>query len=269
MIPYFKYNDVELFYIKEGKGQPLLLISGLGSKMSWIFQIPFFKERMMVITPHNRGVGKSSRPNYPYTMDMYLTDIKELLKHLNIKEKIHLCGLSMGGMIALNFILKYPDIVKTLILCATTSYHPVTAGNSIIESQKLMENFNLDQKFKVRIAALYSRPFQKKLKSNKELFKKIRKNFIEDPTRLQDWINQGAALKNHDTRDSLHKIQQPTLILVGDEDKIIVGLEHSKLLHEKIPNSKLEVYKNVGHRFVDEIPEEVNSIIWDFIQENS
>ncbi|TKJ23022.1 MAG: hypothetical protein CEE43_04715 [Promethearchaeota archaeon Loki_b32] len=91
------YDDVELYYIKEGEGQPLVLISGLGSKMSWIFQIPFFKEKMMVIAPHNRGVGKSSRPNYLYTMGMYLRDIKELFEHLNLREKIHLCGLSMGG----------------------------------------------------------------------------------------------------------------------------------------------------------------------------
>jgi len=236
--------------------------------MSWIFQIPFFRERMMVIAPHNRGVGKSSRPNYPYTMNMYLRDIKELLEHLNIKEKIHLCGLSMGGIIAQNFVLEYPDTVKTLILCATTSYHPETSVKGVIESQQLMENFDLEQKLKVRIAALYSRPFQKKLRSDKDLYEKIRKNFMEDPTTLQDWINQGAGIKNHDTRDSLYKIQQPTLILVGDQDKIIVGLEHSKFLYEKIPNSKLKIIKNVGHRFVDETPEEVNNIIWDFVQEN-
>ena len=236
--------------------------------MSWIFQIPFFKEKMMVIAPHNRGVGKSSRPNYLYTMDMYLRDIKELLEHLNLREKIHLCGLSMGGIIAQNFVLKYPDTVKTLILCATTSYHPETSVKGVIESQQLMENFDLEQKLKVRIAALYSRPFQKKLKSDRELYQKIRHNFIEDPTRLQDWINQCAGIKNHDTRDLLHKIQQPTLILAGDEDKIMVGLEHSELMHEKIPNSRLEIIKNVGHRFVDEEPEKVNNLIWDFIKEN-
>ncbi|MFX1568627.1 MAG: alpha/beta fold hydrolase [Promethearchaeota archaeon] len=260
---------MELFYKREGEGPPLVLISGLGSKMSWIFQIPFFKEKMMVIALHNRGVGKSSRPNYPYTMDMYLRDIKELLEHLNIKEKIHLCGLSMGGMIAQNYALTYPNTVKTLILCATTSYNPETSVKGVIESQQLLEKFDLDQKFKVRVAALYSRPFQRRLRSDKDLYNKIRNNFMEDPTTLQDWINQGAGVKNHDTRDYLHNIQQPTLILVGDEDKIIVGLEHSKLLHDKIPNSKLKIFNKVGHRFVDEIPEEVNTIIWEFIQENS
>jgi len=115
-IPFFKHKDVELFYIKEGKGEPLVLISGLGSKMSWYFQIPFFKEKMMVISLHNRGVGKSSRPNYSYTMDMFVDDIKNLLEQLNIKKKIHLCGISMGGMIVQNYALKHPSSVKNLIL---------------------------------------------------------------------------------------------------------------------------------------------------------
>ena len=95
----------------------------------------------------------------------------------------------MGGMIAQNYVLKYPNTVKTLILCATTSFHPVTSVNAIIESQQLMEKFNLEQKLKVRIAALYSRSFHKRLKTDKELYQKIRQNFMEDPTRLQDWIN--------------------------------------------------------------------------------
>jgi len=267
-MPIFKYNDIKLYYIKEGVGEPLVLISGLGSKMSWIFQIPFFKERMTVITLHNRGTGKSSRPNYPYTMEMYLEDIRQLLEFLNIKEKIHLCGISMGGMIAQHYVLKYPETVKTLILCATTPYHPESALKSIIESQEIMDKFELEHKLNVRIGALYSRPFRKQLRKDKGLYEKIRKNYIEDPTTLQDWKNQGAAINNHDTRDSLYYIKQPTLILVGAEDRIIMGPEHYRVLHEKISNSKLEIIRNVGHRFVDEQPELVNNIIWQFIKEN-
>ncbi|MHA1459507.1 MAG: alpha/beta fold hydrolase, partial [Promethearchaeota archaeon] len=144
--------------------------------MSWEFQIPFFKEKMMVISPHNRGVGKSSRPNYSYTMDMFVDDIKNLLEHLNIKEKIHLCGISMGGMIVQYFVLKHPNLVKSLMLCATTANHDPT---SLIESQVLMQNFSLEQKFKTRVAALYSRPFKKLLRHDKALYKKLEKNFIE------------------------------------------------------------------------------------------
>ena len=211
-MPYFKHNEIELFYILEGKGKPLVLISGLGSKYSWLFQVPYFKEKMMVITLHNRGTGKSSRPNYPFTIDMFIEDIIALLDHLDIKEKIHLAGLSMGGMIAQHIALKYPEKVKTLILCATTAFH---AGSSIVESQKMMESYSMEEKFKVRVGALYAKPFRRKLKHDKELYESLKKEFTEEPTQVKDWINQGAAIGDHDTRDRLKEIKHPTLILSG------------------------------------------------------
>lgn len=266
-MPVFKYDDIELYYIKEGEGEPLVFLSGLGSKMSWNYQIPFFKQKMMVIAPHNRGAGKSSRPNYPYTMDMFVEDLKQLLDYLGIRQNIHLCGLSMGGMIAQNFILKYPQMIKTLILCATFARNGTESSNSIIEAQRLMEDFDLEHKFKVRAAALYSRPFRKKMKQDKELFETIKHDFMEDPITLQDWINQGAAVSEHNTEARLHTIKQPTLILLGDDDHIMPTLKFSKTLNEKIPNSKLGIIKDVGHRFTDEKPELVNNMIWNFIKE--
>ena len=216
---------------------------------------------------HNRGVGKSSRPDYPYTIEMYIKDIKGLLEHLNIKEKVHLCGISMGGMIAQHFVLRYPDIVKTLILCATSANHE--AVSNVIESQKQMQNSDYEQKLKVRIAALYSRPFRKILKTNTKTYEIIRNEFMEDPTELKDYINQAAAIRDHDTRPELHKITQPTLILVGNEDRIILGLHNSELLHEKIPNSILKIIENTGHGFVAEESERVNEYIWNFIGKNN
>ena len=266
-MPYFKRDGIDLYYITEGEGEPLVMISGLGSKNSWDFQIPYFSKRIRVIILHNRGVGKSSRPDYPYTMQMYIDDIKALLDHLEIKEKVHLCGISMGGMIAQHYILKYPDTVKTLILCATTAYHEEVSN--VIDSQKDMENSTLEQKFKVRVAALYSRPFRKKLKTDIQTYEILENNFMEDPTRLQDYINQGAAVGDHDTRDRLSNITQPTLILVGSEDRIILGLHHSELLHEEILNSTFKIIEKTGHGFVVEESDTVNKIIMDFINENS
>ncbi len=264
-IPVFSHDGIETFYVKEGSGAPLVLVSGLGSAISWTFQIPFFKERMMVIVPHNRGVGKSSRPNYPYTMDMFVDDIKALLEHLNINEKIHLCGTSMGGMIALNFVLKYSETVKSLILCATSAKHD---SHTLIEAQKMMDTMTLEEKFKTRMISLYSLPFRKTLRKRKDILERLKKEFMEDPTTLQDYINQNAAIINHDTTQRLREIKQPTLILLGDDDRIILGLEHSKFLHDNIPNSTLNIIEKTGHGFNAEKPEEVNELIWNFIQKH-
>ncbi len=261
-MPYFKYDDVGIFYIQEGEGEPIVLISGLGSKNTWLFQIPYFKERMMTITLHNRGTGKSSRPDYPYTIDMFMNDIIALLDHLNIREKIHLAGISMGGMIAQYLALKYSDKVKTLILCATT---PIHVGSSIIETQKMMKDFSWEQKFKVRLGALYGRDFRKRLKKNHDLYEQLKQEFIEDGTELKDWINQGAAIANFDIKEQLYKIKQPTLILAGGEDSVI-DIQYSQILREKIPNATLQIIPNTGHRFIVEEPEKVNEIIWNFIK---
>ena len=266
-MPYFRHDGLDLYYITEGEGEPLVLISGLGSKNSWSFQMPYVSKKIRVILLHNRGVGKSSRPDYPYTMTMYIDDVKALLDHLKIKEKVHLCGISMGGMIAQHYVLKYPETVKTLILCATTAYHEEVSN--VVDSQKQMENSTLEQKFKVRVAALYSRPFRKKLKTDIQIYEILKNNFKENPTRLQDYINQGAAVGDHDTRDRLSNINQPTLILVGSEDRIILGLHNSELLHEKIPNSMLKIIEKTGHGFNAEEPEQVNNLIWNFIQKYS
>jgi pimeloyl-ACP methyl ester carboxylesterase len=218
---------------------------------------------MQVISLDNRGTGKSSRPNYPYTMDMFLDDIKDLLDYLNLKEKIHLCGTSMGGMIAQNFVLKYPEKVKTLILVATTAHFD---ANPIIESQKMMEDYTLEQKFDIRIPAEYGRAFRKKLKNNEKLYETLKKRWLEDQATPQDFINQGAAASTHDTRDVLYKIRQPTLIIVGDKDRIIPGLHHSQFLHEQIPNSRLEIIKGAGHGLPTDSADILNNLIWDFLK---
>lgn len=265
-IPIFKYDNIELFYITEGEGEPLVLLSGIGNKMGWIFQLPFFKEKMKVITHHYRGTGKSSRPNYPYSIEMFLVDIENLLDFLDIKEKIHLCGWSMGGMIAQHYVLKHPNNVKTLILCATTSVPPGIGLESTLKFHELIETYDPDQKINLYIASTFNRPFRKKLRIDNDLYLKIRNNFSEDPTTLQDFKNQAAAIKNHDTRVFLSKIMQPTLVLIGEKD--VVLMESSRKLHEKIPNSRLEIIENSGHFFVMEESEKVNNLIWEFIKEN-
>jgi pimeloyl-ACP methyl ester carboxylesterase len=266
-MPIFKHNDIEINYIKRGKGEPLVLVQGLGQNLSgWTLQISFFKKHMNVIALDNRGVGKSSRPNYPYTMDMFVDDIKKLLDHLNIQEKIHLCGVSMGGMIAQNFVIKYPDIVKTVILCATAACHDPT---SFIDEIKQSENLEDEERFLVSLNQLFSNSFIEKLKKNKAFYENLKYTMMfEDPVSLQDNINQASAIeKTHNTRESLHKIKQPTLIIAATEDKVI-PIEESKFLNEKIPNSRLEVLKGLGHGFIVEESDKVNDLMWNFLKEN-
>ncbi|MFX1573671.1 MAG: alpha/beta fold hydrolase [Promethearchaeota archaeon] len=272
-MPKFKYDDIEINYIKEGVGEPLVLIQGSNSRLeAWNYQIEFFKNVMTIIAFDNRGAGKSSRPDYPYTMDMYVEDTKNLLNYLNIQEKAHLCGISMGGEIAQEFVLKYPEKVKTLILIATeTNIGPIEFDQTI-KAYHEMDKMNFDQRFKLLLPILYTTTFKRKLRRDIELYERLKKemNFMvtnEYAPQLKDLINQFSALADFDTRDLLNQITQPTLIIVGSKD-VRNPPDRSKLIHEKIPNSKLKILENLKHGLTIEAPEIINNLIWDFIKEN-
>jgi pimeloyl-ACP methyl ester carboxylesterase len=225
---------------------------------------------MQIIALDNRGVGKSSRPNYPYTMEMFVEDIHNLLNHLDINVKIHLCGISMGGMIAQHFALKYPDKLKSLILCATSA--KLEEGfYKLVDGLKEMESLNPEEKVMEIFPFVFSRKFQRKLKEDKELFDKIKKDIFfiaptRDPTNLQDYENQASAIKHHDTRKVVDQIKVPTLILGASKDRL-VPIHHQKFLHENLPNSTFEIIKGCGHAFTIEFPDYVNELIWSFVKQ--
>ena len=248
-----------------GKGTPLVLISGWGGTIkNFEFQIPYFQQKMTVIALDNRGSGGSSRPNYPYTMDIFVEDIKSLLDYIDIQEKIHLCGVSMGGMIAQHFALKYPKMVKTLMLCATSAYAK-DETQFLLNLRKEAQTIDLESEFNNLLPLLFTKDYIKTLKNDPQLKERIKNIFMSEVASLQDRINQGDAIINtHDTRNQLNQITHPTLIIVGSKDYF---LPHSKFLHEGIQNSRLEIIEGFGHGFFIEAADKVNDVIWNFIDE--
>ncbi|MFX0070124.1 MAG: alpha/beta fold hydrolase [Candidatus Hermodarchaeota archaeon] len=228
------------------------------------YQIEYFKNKSMVITFDTRGTGKSSRPDYPYTMDMFLDDIKNLLEYLKINQKIHLYGHSFGGAIIQNFVLKYPDMVRTLILDSTSAK---TNSKQLFDAYSSMENMNPDQKCAVYFPTLFSRDYRKELKNNKELYKKLKDIYMENPTTNKDYLNLIPMADEHDTRKLLHTITHPTLIIAGNKDRI-VPFQNSEYIHSELPNSTLKILEGLGHGACIEAADEVNDIIWNFIQKH-
>jgi proline-specific peptidase len=268
-IPIFKHKDIEINYFKRGKGEILLMVPGMGNGYeTWNLQISYFRRKMMVLSLDNRGAGKSSKPDYPYTMDMFTNDIYALLNHLNIETQIHLVGHSMGGIIAQAFVLKYPEIVKTLTILAAPTYIDDSFNQVFDQLETIMQDLDLENRFKKTLEFNNSESFIKEITQNKSLYDVLLDQFIKQSTTFtfKDYINQRAALSGFDTRKLLHNISQPTLIMHGTDDKISV--EHSKILNEKIPNSRLELFEGLGHSFILEDPLKVNNLIWNFIQQH-
>jgi pimeloyl-ACP methyl ester carboxylesterase len=114
-MPTANIGDIELHYEEHGRGQPLIMVLGLGQDIAtWGFQL-----RLIVFD--NRDAGKSSRCPDDYTTESMGQDILGLMDHLGI-EQAHLLGTSLGGMIAQHVALMAPERLKSLILAGTTSW---------------------------------------------------------------------------------------------------------------------------------------------------
>ncbi len=227
---------------------------------------------MTVVAFDKRGEGKSSRPNDPYTIDTLVEDIKDLLEYLDIQEQIHLCGFSIGSSIAQLFVLKYPALVKTLMLLGTASYLPdIEYKQQLKALEEINKNATTEDIIQITLTNMFSMSFRKKIKRDKELLELYKNDMglvaqLKDPPRYQDYVNQWKAFKGFDTRELLHTITQPTLIMVGSKD--IGNLRDSKAMHEKIPNSIIEIFEDAGHGIIIEAPKKTNDIMWNFLKEH-
>jgi pimeloyl-ACP methyl ester carboxylesterase len=121
-MPTAEIGDIQLYYEEHGRGQPLIMILGLGQDVAtWGFQIVELPKHVRLIVFDNRDSGKSSRCSDNYTTETMAQDILGLMDHLEIKEA-HILGTSMGGMIAQHVALMAPARLNSLILAGTTSW---------------------------------------------------------------------------------------------------------------------------------------------------
>ncbi len=114
-----RVNGIEIYYEAHGVGDPLLLIMGLGANTTnWWAQVPDLSAAFRVITFDNRGAGRSTKPNESYSIAQMADDTAGLLDALEV-DSAHVFGMSMGGMIALQYALRHPERTRALVLGGT------------------------------------------------------------------------------------------------------------------------------------------------------
>ncbi|MHA2037988.1 MAG: alpha/beta fold hydrolase [Promethearchaeota archaeon] len=269
-------NDIKICYEIHGDGDTVLLVHGLGTKKeAWIGQTEPLAKHFKVIRFDNRGAGKSDRPDTPYTMEIFADDINGLMDFLEIK-KCHIIGWSLGGMIVQNFILKYPQRVKKVVLINTNYGTPDESG---AEAYKRMRLQGLKAKEEDPIKAFwqsirtdYHIKFRKQMEADPS--KKwyglwsvddlIQMSTIDPPTE-KDIIVQAGALATHHTFERLHEIKNETLLITSSHDRITpqsVMVE----MHGKIPNSTLKIIDKSGHGSPRSRAPEINQLITEFLK---
>jgi pimeloyl-ACP methyl ester carboxylesterase len=265
-MPTVKVSDINIYYEAHGEGEPLLLIMGYGcSSSGWFRQIPDLSKEYLVVTFDNRGTGQSDKPDTSYTMEMMAGDVARLLEAIGI-DATHVYGVSMGGMIAQEFALRYPEKVISLILGCT-----MCGGTQMImpDAESLTFIFDMERR-KMRtpeeearelLAFLCSQEF---INNNPDIVEQFIAKALEHVTPLHGYMRQGEAMMTHDTYDRLPQIKAPTLVISGTADKLI-PIDNSRLLASRIANAELLILENVEHGFWIEGVEEANKAILDFM----
>ncbi|MFX0043321.1 MAG: alpha/beta fold hydrolase [Candidatus Hodarchaeota archaeon] len=270
-------NGIRLCYEVKGKGKPVFLVHGFGSKKeSWMAQFVPLAEHFEVIRYDCRGTGKSERPDQPYTMDLFVEDLNGLMDFLKI-QTAYFIGFSLGGTILQNFALKYPDKVEKLVLISSIAKIPEGGGpeayvKSRLEGLELLKRDPEAAFWSSTILGFYYKFRKKMVNEPKKKFyglwsaEDLLNYFKTDPPTPQDIKNLAHALKTQNTFNSLHEIKQKTLILAASHDRLVpksIMLE----IHERIPNSLFKVIDKAGHEYLKSKASEVNNIIINFLKD--
>jgi pimeloyl-ACP methyl ester carboxylesterase len=207
----------------------------------------------------NRGSGRSTVTPGPYTTRGLAADAAALLDALAI-ERADVFGMSLGGMIAQELALGWPERVRRLVLGCThagvahAARPPREAGRAFaLQTDDWGE----------RIRALAPFAFAETVdRGLLEAFIAKKSRDVQDPVGYQAQID---AVLAHDAFERLPELRAPTLIVTGDDDRIIPAAS-SDVLHERIPGSRLEVIAGTGHLFFLEEPDETVSRLEAFLR---
>ncbi|MBI4639439.1 MAG: alpha/beta fold hydrolase [Candidatus Tectomicrobia bacterium] len=260
-------NGIDLYYEITGSGFPVVLVHEFSGNMrNWDPQIPALSRSYQVIRYDCRGYGRSSVPPDPlaYSQDASVEDLHQLLLHLGIRQA-YVGGLSMGGNIALNFGLKYPEMAKGLIIAATgsgsTNREEFRAGlertATVLETQGTGAVIDGVMNAQTRVGY-----FQK----NPEAAKRFREEYLSQSSVGIANTARGVLAKRppiFELESKLVKLQVPALILVGDKDAPCLAPAH--FMKEKIAHVELHLLPGIGHVINMEVPDLFNTTVLNFL----
>ena len=264
-MPIAHANDIDIYYELHGSGPRLTLIEGLGyHRWMWFKQLPDFAEHFSVLVYDNRGVGKSDKPPGPYNHAQNAGDLAGLLDHIGW-DSTNLLGVSMGGFIAQEFTLKYPERVEKLILVATGFGGPRMVPVPPEAAKAMMPDPSLSPEERIRRAmpvAFGDRDWPMK---HPEEFDQMVAWRLEEPQPPEAAMAQIMAGVSFDVSNRVREIQAPTLIIAGIRDNVVPP-ENARLLASEIPNSRLETLPDAGHLCIIEASQRFNASVIEFVE---
>ncbi|HPM42249.1 MAG TPA: alpha/beta fold hydrolase [Candidatus Omnitrophota bacterium] len=244
-MPKVKLNNVSLYYEIHGDGYPLLLISGINAdSASWAGVCDKFAKHLRVIIFDNRASGRSGMPKGKYSISDMAADTTGLLDHLKIK-KCHVIGHSMGGYIAQEMALNYPERIERLVLEATA---PASSIRNNVLLKDLLRRFQRGRDNEELMRSWTYWLFSPKAFERKNYIEAFIKHASAHPYAQspEGFKSQIDAVESFNVSSDIKNIKAETLVIAGSDDILIYPSESMKLA-KGIRGSIYEEIKDTGH----------------------
>ncbi len=250
----YAHGGPRLYYERSGAGEPLLWITGFTISAA-VFDpiLSLYTGELECLTYDNRGSGRSAQPLRPTSMPELAADAVRVLDVAGVASA-HVYGLSMGGMIAQEMAIRFPERVRGLVLGGTTAGGPRAIRPTLRElgSMGLGAAGALRKPGRPWLGPLvFSDAFRRE---HPERARELLRHFARHRARPQGIAAHWWASVYHDTVSRLGAIRAPTLVLHGDADTM-TSPDNARMLADAIPDAELVLLPGAGHAYLLEQPE--------------
>lgn len=262
-MPYVDNGGTRLFFDVRGSGdETIVLVPGLGlSGAAWGAVADLLAARHRVVIPDPRGSGASAKPDAPYTGDIAASDLLAVLDAAEVQHA-NVVGLSMGGLIAQDFVVRHPRRVRSLVLLSTYGAPDEWFRRLFSFRRRLIAEVGLMEHYRIFVMLLFS-PFA--FRSIPDRIRAIEESLAANPPDEAAYVRQIDYCLQHDARDGLQTLRIPTLVITGSHDTLTpvpLGTE----LASTIPGARYHQIQGASHGLWLEAPEEIAALCEEFVQ---
>ena len=264
-MPSVTRDGVTIDYAVDGNpgGPTVLLLEGLGyGRWMWRWLAEALADDYEVLRPDNRGTGDSDAPEGPYTVAEMATDAAAVLDDRGA-DAVHVCGASMGGMIAQELALADDRVASLTLLCTSPGGDDAAPTPPEVQEHIFSAPEDADPRERIRylMEPAVSDGFYEREPELVERIVDWRLSGDATPTGREA---QAAAVAAFDASDRLDAVDVPTLILHGAADRVL-PVENADLLAELLPHAEVELFDGGPHLFFVEERERVNDRVRSFL----
>jgi 3-oxoadipate enol-lactonase len=264
-MPVVHANDIDIHYRIAGEGaETLLLINGVGDDLQgWAMQIaPFVAAGLRVVSFDNRGVGRSSHPAGPYSSRVMAADTKALADAIELRD-FHLAGVSMGGLIAQEYALAYPEDLRSVVLANTYAKPDAYTRAAFDVWGRIALAAGMPVMMQQQAPWVFSPTYYD---AQPEQLAAMLEEMERTAQPAESFGAQIAALLTHDSAARLAGLRTPALVIAADDD-IIIRLSLSHRMYEELPHGSWAIVPG-GHAAFVENPDPWNRAVLDFIDQH-